>query len=378
VYGSLAAFDLDRWQPLLGSEGGGSETVSLELKFGTLDAFSRRLTNVGLRASADAAGWSANVKADELAGDVSYRARPQPRVVARLSRFTVPADLSAEKPKPAARPSDFPALDLVVEEFTFRGKELGRVELVASRAGDEWRIERASMVNPDASLSGSGIWYSQPSRTAVQFDLEAGDTGAFLARMGQPAMVKGGRSRIQGSLAWQGDPATFDFPTLAGDVLMQAENGQFLEIEPGIGKLIGLMSLQALPRRITLDFRDVFSKGFQFDRIGASAQVEAGVLKVRDFRMRGSAAEVEMSGQVDLTQETQDLRVRVLPSLSDTASLGVALVNPVAGVAAVIAQRILKNPLGQIFAFDYTVSGSWSDPKVAKILPPPPPEYISN
>jgi uncharacterized protein YhdP len=191
-------------------------------------------------------------------------------------------------------------------------------------------------------------------------------------------MVKGGRSRIQGSLAWQGDPATFDFPTLAGDVLMQAENGQFLEIEPGIGKLIGLMSLQALPRRITLDFRDVFSKGFQFDRIGASAQVEAGVLKVRDFRMRGSAAEVEMSGQVDLTQETQDLRVRVLPSLSDTASLGVALVNPVAGVAAVIAQRILKNPLGQIFAFDYTVSGSWSDPKVAKILPPPPPEYISN
>jgi uncharacterized protein (TIGR02099 family) len=381
VYGSLAAFDLDRWLPILSANSdpaGDSQPIALEMKFGTLDAFGRRLAHVGLRASADAAGWSAHVTADELAGDVSYRARPQPRVIARLSRFTVPADISGAKPKPAARPSEFPALDLVAEEFTFRGKRLGRVELLASRAGEDWRIERASMVNPDASLSGSGVWYAQPSRTAVQFDLEAGDTGGFLARVGQPAMVKGGRTRIQGSLAWQGDPATLDFPTLGGEVQMQAENGQFLEIEPGLGKLIGLKSLQALPRRITLDFRDVFSKGFQFDRIGASAQLEAGVLKVREFRMRGSAAEVEMSGEVDLAQETQDLRVRVLPSLADTASLGVALVNPVAGVAAVIAQRILKNPLGQIFAFDYTVSGSWSDPKVAKILPPPLPEHISN
>jgi uncharacterized protein YhdP len=159
---------------------------------------------------------------------------------------------------------------------------------------------------------------------------------------------------------------------------MQAENGQFLEIEPGLGKLIGLMSLQALPKRITLDFRDVFSKGFQFDRIASNAQIESGVLKLREFRMRGSAADVEMTGEVDLAHETQDLRVRVFPSLGDSAALGLTLVNPVAGVAAAIAQRILKNPLGQIFAFDYTVSGSWSDPKVVKILPPPPPEQISN
>lgn len=379
VYGTLAAFDLDRWLPLFTATGNDdADPVALELKFGTLDAFGRRLSNVALRASADPAGWSANVNADEVAGDVSYRARPQPRVIARLGRFTVPADTPGAEPRPAARPSDFPALDLVAEEFTFRGKPLGRVELLASRAGDDWQIERASMANPDASLSGSGIWYAQPSRTAVQFDLEAGDAGRFLARVGHPGLVKGGRTRMQGSLAWQGDPATLDFPTLAGEVQMQAENGQFLEIEPGLGKLIGLMSLQALPRRVTLDFRDVFSKGFQFDRIAANAQAEGGVLRLREFRMRGSAAEVEMSGEVDLAHETQDLRVRVLPSLADSAAIGVALVNPIAGAAAAVIQRILKNPLGQIFAYDYTVSGTWSDPKVVKILPPPVPEQISN
>jgi len=378
VYGSLAALDLDRWLPLAGGDGGGSsETISLEMKFGTLDAFGRRLSNVGLRASAAAAGWSANVNADELAGDVSYRTRPQPRVIARLAHFTIPADTPGAKPRPTGRPSELPDLDLVADEFTFRGKPLGRVELIARRAGKDWRIENASMINAEASLTGSGIWRAEPSRTEVQFDLEAADAGGFLARVGQPGMVKGGRTRMRGALAWQGDPATLDFPTLTGEVQMQAENGQFLEIEPGLGKLIGLMSLQALPRRVTLDFRDVFSKGFQFDRIASNAQVDSGVVRLREFRMRGSAADVEMSGEADLAHETQDLRVRVLPSLSDSAALGVALVNPVAGVAAAIAQRILKNPLGQIFAFDYTVTGSWSDPKVVKILPPPPAELAN-
>ncbi|HEV3009361.1 MAG TPA: AsmA-like C-terminal region-containing protein, partial [Burkholderiales bacterium] len=107
-------------------------------------------------------------------------------------------------------------------------------------------------------------------------------------------------------------------------------------------------------------------------------QIESGMVKLREFRMRGPAAEVEMSGEVDLAHESQNLRVRILPSLADSASLGIGIVNPVAGVAAVIAQRILKNPLGQIFAFDYTVTGSWADPKVAKIVPPPLPEQVSN
>jgi uncharacterized protein (TIGR02099 family) len=383
VYGSVASFDLDAWLPLLGNEGGGaasaSSPISLDLKFGSLDAFGRRLGNVALRASAEAAGWSANVNADELAGDVAYRARPQPRVIARLAHFTVPADTPGAKPRPAIRPTDLPALDLVVDEFAFRGKRLGRVELLASRAGENWRIERAAMANPDASLTARGLWTASPSRTEVQFELEAGNAGGLLERVGQPGMVKGGRTRLQGSLAWQGDPASLDLATLGGEVQMQAENGQFLEIEPGLGKLIGLMSLQALPRRITLDFRDVFSKGFQFDRIASSAQIESGALRLKEFRMRGSAAEVEMSGEADLAHETQNLRVRILPSLSDSAALGIGIVNPVAGVAAVIAQRLLKNPLGHIFAFDYTVTGSWSDPKVAKILPPPPPpEQVSN
>ena len=201
------------------------------------------------------------------------------RLIARLARFSIPADTpaagAAAKPRPAPKPSELPAIDLVAEEFTFRGKQLGRVELVARPDGENWRIESASMVNPEASLTGRGVWRAAPSSTSVEFDLKAGDSGGFLARVGYPDLVKGARTQLRGSLAWQGDPSTLDLPTLAGEIDMQSGEGQFLEIEPGVGKLISLMSLQALPRRITLDFRDVFSKGFQFDRITAGAQIQA-------------------------------------------------------------------------------------------------------
>ena len=220
----------------------------------------------------------------------------------------------------------------------------------------------------------SGLWrQGEGSRTSLNFKLEAADIGQFLDRIGYPEHLKAGRGKLEGSLSWNGDPINLDYATLGGNLSMQAEDGQFLEIEPGIGKLVSLMSLQMLPRRLAMDFRDVFSKGFQFDRITSSMDIALGVMAVKDFHMRGPAADVTMTGQIDLSLETQNLSVRVIPQLGDTASTVMGLVNPVAGVAALIAGRVMKNPLGKLFAFEYGITGTWTDPKVEKVQAPPQP-----
>jgi uncharacterized protein YhdP len=259
-------------------------------------------------------------------------------------------------------------MDLVAERFALRGKDLGRVEIAGQRAGEMWRIDRLALSNAEASLAATGVWQSgMPTRTHLDFELNAADSGLFLERIGYPGLVKGAKAQLKGSVAWDGDPSLIDYASLSGAMELNAQGGQFLEIEPGLGKLVSLMSLQSLPRRIALDFRDVFSKGFDFERISSSGQVRGGVMTVKDFRMRGSSAQVEMTGEVDLAQETQNVRVRVVPSLGDSASTVIALVNPLLAIPAAIAQKILKDPLGHIFAFDYAVTGGWSDPKVAKL-----------
>lgn len=372
VYGTIPSLDLDRWLALARAGGGGGDGVSatLDLRIGTLDAFGKRFKAVALRAGADAVGWTATVKADEVAGEVSYRSAGGGRLIARLERLAVPAATPGTRPQAAsasAAQADLPAVDLVAEQFTFHGKELGRVEVQAQRAGADWRVDKLAMANPDATLSAKGLWRRGVAQsTALDFDLDAADAGKFLARIGNPGLVRGGRTRLRGALVWNGDPAAIDYASLSGDVQMQSEDGQFLEVDPGLGKLISLMNLQALPRRVTLDFRDVFSKGFQFDRINASGHVERGLMAIHEFRMRGSAAQVEMSGSVDLAHETQDLKVRVIPSLGDSAAAALAFVNPLLLFPAAIAQRVLKDPLGHIFSFEYAVTGTWSNPNVKR------------
>jgi uncharacterized protein (TIGR02099 family) len=376
VRGSLPALDLDRWLPLFAESGAGSaspgapgEAVAYDIRVGVLDALGRRMRAVAMQGVADGAGWSANMSCMEFAGDLAYRSEGSGRLVARFTRFSLPEDAPGAKAGEGAK--DLPAVDLVADSFTHRGRNLGRIEVQARHEGADrrsWRIDKLAMTNPSSALSGTGLWrQGEASRTSLAFKLDVSDVGLFLDRFGYPDHLKGGRAKLEGTLDWNGDPVTLDYATLGGQLQMQAEDGQFLEIEPGIGKLVSLMSLQMLPRRIALDFRDVFSKGFQFDRISSNMAVERGVMAVKEFHMRGPAADVNMTGQVDLSLETQSLAVKVIPQLGDTASTVVGLVNPLAGVATLIAGRMMKNPLGKMFAFDYNISGTWADPKVDKV-----------
>jgi len=375
VYGSLNRLDLDSWlaiasgdEPIAG--------VTLDMRVANLDLFGKRLTGLTVRAGTDAAGWSASVNAQEISGDVSYRGG---QVLARLDYLSIPPDLPGQKRGRELTPGDMPGLDLVAERFDFRGKPYGQLMLAASPGaqGAEWRLEKLALSNDDATLRGSGVWRAgaegKPT-SELEFTLDAADAGAFLGRAGYPNVVKGGKATLLGSLAWRGIPSDIDYPTLAGELKLEATEGQFLEIDPGFGKLLSLMSLQQLPRRIGLDFSDVFSKGFKFERIDSEARIDKGTMDLKTFRMTGSAADVEMRGEVDLARETQNLRVRIIPGVGDTASTALVLVNPAVGAAALIAQRMLKNPLGQILAYQYTVTGSWTDPKVVRIVTPKVPE----
>jgi uncharacterized protein (TIGR02099 family) len=373
LYGSLPHLDLDRWRALVeqaGAGDGGGET-RVEMSFGALDAFGRRLEDISVKASLGAQGWSANVNSKRIAGDVLYRGGGTAKLTARMARFDVPEEAPGALEQGARR--ELPDLDLVAEDFGFRDKRLGRVEIAAQHEGADWRIERLSMKSPEGELAGSGVWRTgEMESTTLALDVQLADIGGYLARAGQPGLVRGGKGTAKATLAWRGRPTAIDYPSLSGDVQLHAEDGRFLEIDAGVGKLVSLMSLQMLPRRVVLDFRDVFSAGFEWSTLDGTAKIEQGVLETQDFRMAGGAADVRMQGTVDLAHETQDLRVRVVPEVGSAASTAAAvLVNPAVGLGTLLAQKILKDPLGQMFAFEYGITGGWTDPKVAKLGPVP-------
>ena len=375
--GAIKSLDLDAWLTVLGesSPGAGATLASVDMRIGTLDWFGRRFAALAVTATQQGGVLQLTVKGRDVEGAASWRAQGKGRLTARLRRLTVPVREEPVAPATVvaaadAKPPELPAIDLIIDEFQLGEHALGKLELLATPQQRDWRIERLRLANPDGTLNLDGTWQTWLTQPATQVNvrLDVVDIGKYLARLGYPEGVRRGTAKIEGSLVWAGSPQRIDYPTLSGNFVLDAAKGQFVKLEPGIGKLLGILSLQSLPRRISLDFRDIFSEGLAFDEIVGAVKVTKGVASTDNLRISGPAARIVMNGQVDLAKETQELRVKVNPQLSDTVSVAGALIGgPIAGVAAFIAQKLLKDPLNQITSYEYDVTGSWTDPVVNKV-----------
>ena len=181
-------------------------------------------------------------------------------------------------------------------------------------------------------------------------------------------LVRRGKGLMQGQVAWVGSPLSLDYATLAGNFNVNVENGQFLKADPGLAKLLGVLSLQSLPRRLVLDFRDVFSEGFVFDFFRGDVRIDQGVAYSSNLQMKGVNAAVLMEGQADLFRETQDIRVVVVPEINaGTASLIAAAINPAVGLGSFLAQFVLRKPLMEAATQEFHIDGSWVEPRIQRV-----------
>jgi uncharacterized protein YhdP len=358
----------------------------LSLRVRELVLAGKPVANVVAGATRQPSGrWIANLASDHVSGAVAWwpgvAAQPAAagRLSARLARLSIPDSQETDVAQFFdAPPAEMPALDLVADDFEIGGHSLGHLELAASNAGGAWQLRKLQIVNPDGRMAATGAWTREAAgpahRMRLELALDFEDAGRLLTRLGLPGTVRGGAGRLEGGIGWRGSPFAIDYPSLAGNLKLAVQRGQFLKVDPGSGRLLGVMSLQALPRRIALDFRDIFTEGFAFDSISATARLEAGTLATTDFKMRGLAATVLIEGQANLQAETQSLRVLVLPDVNaGSASLVYALLaNPAVGLGTFLAQMLLRDPLSKAFSFGYDVSGSWADPQVRRLERPRP------
>lgn len=390
ITGNLPMLEFERWQTVLAenpappaaggaapgvpaapaSQSSAASVVSgANLKITALDVGGKRFHDLSIRATAKSGVWAGTVEAREFAGEAQWRPEGRGRVQARLKHLTLHEERApgpAQPQTPTAQ-RELPAIDVVAEDFVVHERRFGRLELLAANDGREWRIEKLQLSSPDGTLAMDGVWQTWAARPSVNVNLklDVSDAGRYLERMGFAKLMQSGRARLEGRVGWAGNPQTVDYPTLTGNLSLSAEKGQFLKADPGIAKLLGVLSLQSL---VTLDLRDLFREGFSYDTIGGTGTISKGVLQTQDFRMKGASAAVNMSGTIDLANENQRLHMRVVPSVGDGASTlaGFFLANPLLGLGATLFQRLLKDPLGQIFAVEYDVTGTWDEPKVTR------------
>ena len=185
--------------------------------------------------------------------------------------------------------------------------------------------------------------------------------------------VKDGETKLKMQAIWHGSPLDFSLADINGSLTMEIEKGRVLNIEPSAGRLFGLLSLQTLPRRLSLDFSDLFGKGFSFDQIEGTFTIESGNAYTNNLSMTGPSANIEITGRTGLIDKDYDQVVTVTPQVSDTLPLASALFGPIGvGVGAVIFLAgelfdTIPKQIDKILRYQYTISGSWDNPVVEKL-----------
>jgi uncharacterized protein YhdP len=375
VVGRLPRLSFEGWNGLglaSGGEGDLPNVSGIDVTVDKLTGYGNTVNALNVRGSARNGLLSLRMNSRELNGDVIWQPQGNGKLLGRFKNMMLGEGpgAPAQTIRPAAGKKDapdntaFPEVDVAVEKLTYKGRQLGRLEMALSEADGNVQLDSLLLINPDGVLNMSGKWQAEPELTQIKLRVDISDAGKILSRSGYPGSLKDGSGTLESSLRWTGAPDAFSYNRLNGTMNLKVGKGRFLKVDPGAAKLLGVLSLQ----RLSLDFTDVFSEGFQFDSITGNAQIVNGLLLTNDMQLNGAAAKVTMTGQVDMNRETQSLKVRIMPTIGDNVSLLAFAGGPVVGVGVLLANKILRDPLDKLVSFEYNVSGSWADPKVEKVV----------
>ena len=400
-------FDADQWRALV-TEMRGKEAPPVDappavpnptftqfqpnrfaVHIGTLTLLKRHWESVIVGASRDEGKWQANIASNQVSGHVSWlpgATKGSPGTLqARLARLVIPSasenDLLGQAMSAPAQ--NMPSIDLLVNELIVRDRSIGKLEVDAHNFEEDgvpvWQLDKLNLTNPAATLTATANWRTStrlgsnadedtPKRTVFDFKLDIKDAGALLKLAGKPRTLKGGTGTLSGKMVWRGGPTHIDYPTLNGNLSVDLRHGQILKVDPGVAKLLGVLSLQSLARFATLNFRDVIGEGLPFERVTGTGQISDGIGRTDNFEMVTAPARAEMKGSVDLAQETQDLHVHIVPTVSAGAGVVAAtVINPLFGLAALVADFALSQSISKAFALDYAITGPWSKPHIERV-----------
>lgn len=420
IRGHATLLDVTGWVQRVaggtGSDGPGLESLDVDTDHAIW--FGRSLGSLRLRATPQPGVLNVDVDGPAMAGNVKVptEALDKRGVTARMHHLYWPKDSpdddsasgassdtaraagteteAAEKPAAAAadpantgiNPAALPPLHLWVGDLRLGEARLGEARLETWPTAKGMHIEQLRALSKRVQITASGDWNgtATDSRTHMRINFAAEDLGAMLGAFGYKGLVHGGKTRDQLDASWPGSPSALSLATMDGTLKIQVNDGRIPEASsPGVGRLLGLVSLADLPRRLTLDFGDVFGKGLAFDSITGDFQLANGNATTSNLAIEGPSANINITGRTGLRARDYDQQMLVVPHVGNSLPVvGAVVGGPIGAAAGFAVQGLLGKGLNKAASARYRITGSWDDPKMTLIekhgeVPPPVPPLLS-
>ncbi len=382
---ALSAVDLAAWQQWTQQSTSTTRAPSLQeidLKVQKLTGFDQAWSDVAIHALSDAKQWQVSLTSPTMSGQIDIPKDWQQGVLkVRLDKLAL---RSAQNGKTSTISSSkqalWPAMDVMIEQLSFDDLFLGKATLYAHVDDNQWSLDKAQLQSPSYLTEITGHWQqsTQSERSSMIVKATSPDMAGLLKQLNYQPIIMAADSELTASVSWPGSPVDFAKEALTGQLKFNLRKGKLNQVEPGAaGRVFGLMSITAIPRRLSLDFSELFGKGLNFSVLQGQFDIANGQANVDQLNLRGEAANIDMTGSIDLARENYDQIVKVTPNVSSTLPLAGAVAGgPVGlGVGAAIfladkiAGKLFDKNIVNMVSYTYRLTGSWQEPELHVVGP---------
>ena len=375
------ATDVVRFEDWLRLSRGGSRSVgaaaaerirSIDLRVDNLYLIGQHLKNHRVKVDRSALDWLVQLEGNDIQGSVfvPYDFNGNRVMVLDMERLRLPGGVASVATKAGTDPRILPPIHLKAAEFAFGDRNLGAVEANFARTVNGLSAATISAQAASFEINGSGRWVVSDedplgSRSYISAVLTSTDVKQTMAQLGYQPGIDSDELGIVFDLDWSGSPRADIFDVLNGSVKVRVGDGQLEEVEPGAGRVFGLMSITSLPRRLSFDFSDIFKKGFGFDEIAGNFEINNGNMVTCDLSFEGPAADIGVVGEASLSELTYNQTAVVSANVGNSLPIiGAFVAGPQVAAALLLFSQIFKKPLQEVGQVYYGISGSWDNPDV--------------
>jgi len=375
IIGSLPNFHLDPWLEMFHDDKHKDappiRLQQVNVDFGRFQHGNIAFDNILIKGGPTAKGWGGVVDSPQIKGKIELPKNfNKGTVKLDLDYYAINTDQGKqEKPTSYNKldPRKLPALEIASKSLVLNEKKMGSFALKTHKVKRGIQIDRMAIKSDWFQFNAKGSWKMNRKipETALNVDINTKNLGDLIKALGFAGNIKKGKGKLSGKLRWPGDPADVKNLWLTGNLDLSLKNGSFVDINPGAGRIFGLLNLGALHKRLTLDFSDIFGKGLKFDKIAGTFTLDNGDAYTHDLEIESSTGIINVSGRTGLVSQDFDQLVTVIPDVTGTiATVGAIATGPVIGAAIYLTNKVVGKKLNKGITMNYQLEGPWDNPKI--------------
>lgn len=378
--GTLDIVDVDKWIALLAKNKGAKQVKQLPFKSMSLQVnqlifMARKLSDVSIEIETSVDGIVFQVNAEEIMGKITIPNDLDVKgVIVQLDKLhwkAIEIELVIEQEVTAPVSGDYPPLHIWIGDFIYDGIPLGESTIEVRPVTDGVRVEKFNTRSELINLTINGSWQRNIGQSGLsQFNIimTSPDVAKFLKTMGFDAPITQAETIIDMQAQWSDFPSQFEIKNISGNMRIEIGEGEVIDAEPGMGRVLGLFSLTNLPRRLILDFRDVLGKGLRFKSMKGDFTLDNGEAYTESFKIDSASAEIAITGKTGLANQDYDQMVVVTPRVGRVLpTIGAIAGGAVGAAAGFLVQGMFRKGLKDVGKIIYKVTGSWDEPIIELI-----------